>query len=302
MELTRCNICHSDDVRIVYSLKDFSVSSEYFDLAGCKSCGFRFTMDPPSEDSCGKYYKSQDYISHSDTSKGLIFSLYHFVRKIMLGKKSKFIKNLGASKSLLDFGSGTGYFLNFMKQEGYHVAGIELDEEARLYGNTTFGLNVQSPDYIKNGQISEKFGYITLWHVLEHLYTPDQYLRIFHHLLDEDGYLVIAVPNFQSFDANYYKSFWAAYDVPRHLWHFNPSTLKLMADRSGFVLISKKLMPFDSFYNSMLSEKYKGNFLGLLRAGFIGFIALIKGIIDVNEASSIIYVFKKKKIDDPSLK
>nr|HMU04853.1 class I SAM-dependent methyltransferase [Saprospiraceae bacterium] len=139
----------------------------------------------------------------------------------------------------------------------------------------------------------QKFGYITLWHVLEHLYDPNAYLQKFHSLLDHNGYLIIAVPNHACFEAKYYGTYWAAYDVPRHLWHFTPETLEKIAVRNNFKLIEKKMMPFDPFYNSLLSEKYKNSTLGLLQGFTIGFVSYLKGLINVNKSSSVIYVLKK---------
>ncbi|MBC7884009.1 MAG: class I SAM-dependent methyltransferase [Saprospiraceae bacterium] len=274
-------------------IKDHSISGEYFHLNTCQTCGFVFTQGAPDELTCGRYYQSEDYISHSNTAKGVIFKLYHLVRNIMLAKKYQLIHDLNAPKRLLDVGSGTGYFLDYMNSRGYRVEGIEVDDKARSFSKEHFGVDVHSPDYLKEVDMSQKFGYITLWHVLEHLYEPNDYFHIFHSILSDDGYLVIAVPNKSSFDATYYGTYWAAYDVPRHLWHFTPETLEKLALNNHFKLLKKKSMPFDPFYNAILSEKYKGSSLGFLRGMVIGFISFIKGMLNVNKSSSLIYVFIK---------
>jgi 2-polyprenyl-3-methyl-5-hydroxy-6-metoxy-1,4-benzoquinol methylase len=293
ISLKNCQVCQSSAIQAVTQIKDHSITKETFELHKCTECGFLFTQNAPEESESGRYYQSEDYISHSNTSKGLVSRLYHVVRDIMLGRKFGLVNSLGSKKNLLDVGSGTGYFLNFMKQRGYATFGIEIDEKAREFSKKQFGLDVNTPEYLKNGGINQKFGYITLWHVLEHLYDPNAYLQTFYNLLEDDGHLIIAVPNHACFEAKYYGTYWAAYDVPRHLWHFTPETLEKIATRNRFKLITKKMMPFDPFYNSLLSEKYKNSTLGLIQGFTIGFVSYLKGLMDVNKSSSVIYVLKK---------
>jgi len=291
--IKNCQVCGSSSLTAVSEIKDHSITKEKFELYKCGVCGFSFTQNPPEESESGRYYQSEDYISHSNTSTGVVSRLYHMVRDIMLGRKYKLVQDLGADKSLLDIGSGTGYFLNYMKQKGYFTSGIEIDDKARNFSIKQFGLDVNTPEHLKNGGIKQKFGYITLWHVLEHLYDPNAYLQTFHSMLDVNGYLIIAVPNHNCFEAKYYGTYWAAYDVPRHLWHFTPETLKKIANNNHFTLVDKKMMPFDPFYNAMLSEKYKQSTLGLAQGFAIGFVSFIKGYLNVNKSSSVIYVLKK---------
>ena len=291
--IKNCQVCGSSSLAPVLEVKDHSITKEKFELHKCVDCGFLFTQNPPAESDSGRYYQREDYISHSNTSKGLVSMMYHKVRDIMLGRKFNLLEALGTEKSLLDIGSGTGYFLNYMKQKGYLTSGIEIDDKAREFSIKQFGLDVNTPDHLKSGDIKQKFGYITLWHVLEHLYEPNTYLQTFHQMLDDNGYLIIAVPNHDCFEAKYYGSFWAAYDVPRHLWHFTPETLEKIANKNQFTLVDKKMMPFDPFYNAMLSEKYKRSILGLLQGFVIGFISFIKGYFNLKKSSSVIYVLKK---------
>lgn len=294
MKDRHCVVCNGEEFEAKMHLTDHSITKEKFDLYNCLKCGFVFTENAPSEVNAGQYYKSEEYISHSDTNKGIVAKLYHFVRKIMLGRKYRLINSLTDDKCILDVGCGTGYFLDYMKQKEYQTLGVEVDEDAREYGKNKFQLEILPPKELSS--IKEKFGVITLWHVLEHLYSPNEYLNTLKSLLkDENAYLVIALPNYQSFDGAHYKTFWAGYDVPRHLWHFSPKTLEMLAQKNGLEVVKMKRLPFDSFYNSMLSEKYKGSKFSVLKGGMIGGVALLQSLFNIRKSSSIIYVLKKQK-------
>ncbi len=294
--LTRCTACTSINLAKIMDVKDHFKSGEIFTIHECKSCGFRFTQDAPDEDVAYQYYESDDYISHSDTKKGIVSQLYHKVREIMLRRKSQLILSLSTGKRLLDIGSGTGYFLNYMKHKGYDVKGVEISNTARQFSIDHFGLDVVSPDILFSQSFSETYDFITLWHVLEHLYNPDRYMQKISDLLVDDGHLIIALPNHQSYDQNKYKSYWAAYDVPRHLWHFHPNSLTTFASRHGFEVIKMQDMPFDPFYNAMLSEKYIGHRAGLILGAFTGLISMFKGKSNIRKAASVIYILKKIQV------
>lgn len=294
LHYNNCPLCKSENFDSHMPIDDHSISKEHFKLCRCNDCNFIFTQDVPKEENAGPYYQSEDYISHSNTSKGIVNKLYHIVRDHMLSRKHKLIRSLHKGNKILDVGAGTGYFLNYMKQQGYQTLGIEVDADARVHGQKEFGLDIRSPKELKENSIKESFHIISLWHVLEHLYRPESYMQHFHRLLEDDGYLLIALPNANSYDAQHYKAYWAAYDVPRHLWHFTPSTLEKLANDNGFELTKMKDLPFDPFYNAMLSEKYKNNALAFISGGFIGFLSLLKGKMNVKKASSVIYILKKK--------
>lgn len=294
VEHKNCIICNGTSLNKEMTVHDFVVSKEYFDLYRCQSCKFLFTQNTPLEDNIGPYYQSEDYISHSDTTKGFINKVYHVVRDIMLGKKFKLIDKLSTTKNILDIGCGTGYFLNFMKGKQYTTLGVEPDPNAREHGKKNFGLNIQSNEALLNGEIKEQFNTISMWHVLEHVFQPDLYLKKIHQLLDDKGHLIVAVPNHQCYDAAYYKEHWAGYDVPIHLWHFSPDTMTRLANKNGFEIISMKRLIFDPFYIAMLSEKAQGSSFAFIKGVFVGLIATIKSFVDVKKSSSIIYVMKKK--------
>jgi 2-polyprenyl-3-methyl-5-hydroxy-6-metoxy-1,4-benzoquinol methylase len=289
----QCGICQSQVITNPKEVKDHSISKEIFIVGTCESCGLVYTHDAPQADKIGPYYASQDYISHSDTRKGFISLAYHKVRSYMLGRKGDLVANYHSTGSLLDVGCGTGYFAKFMMDRGYEVIGVEIDDNARNHGIQKFGITAHNVDFIEHYN-GEKFDVITLWHVLEHIYDLGTYMQTFHSMLNNGGHLFIAVPNNRSLDAEVFEDFWAAYDVPRHLWHFDVVSMSKLASKFNFDIIHKEQMPFDPFYNSMLSAGYKGSFSKLLTGFSVGLRAYFRGKRDVNKASSIIYVMSKK--------
>jgi len=289
-----CPVCGHNELSAFLKVQDHSISKQDFQLVSCSECSFTLTQNPPSESEIGPFYSSEDYISHSDTNKGLVNKLYHQVRSYMLGRKKALVNKHIKGKRLLDVGSGTGYFLNHMKEAGYETKGIEVSEEATKIALEKFGLDISPPSELLQKKLKGGYDAITLWHVLEHLYDLNTYMETFHELLNDTGALIIAVPNKNSPDAAKYKDFWAAYDVPRHLWHFTPKTMEKLAKKHGFELKTMKMLPFDAFYNCLLSEKYRGNSMALF-GGFInGFFSWLSSLFNVKKASSIVYVLKKK--------
>lgn len=280
----------------MFTCKDHYASGQLFDLYCCENCGFRFTQDFPVEAEIGSYYETPDYISHSDTKKGLMNSLYHRVRKYMLGRKASLVEaGLGKKTGkLLDIGTGTGYFSHTMKTRGWEVEAVEKNAQARQFASGRFGLNVQDEQAMDRFPAGS-FDAITLWHVMEHLEKLNETWECIYRLLKDDGILVIAVPNSNSFDARNYQEEWAAYDAPRHLWHFTPDTLTRLAAKHRFVLKEKHPMPFDAFYVSILSEKYKNSPFPLLKGMMTGSAAWFSALGKPEASSSLIYVFKKAK-------
>ncbi|HEX3024592.1 MAG TPA: class I SAM-dependent methyltransferase, partial [Chitinophagaceae bacterium] len=240
------------------------------------------------------YYKSTAYVSHSDTKKGFINRLYHLVRNHTLRAKRKLVEQVTGLKKadLLDVGAGTGAFANAMQKAGWKVTGLEPDENARQVALNKYSLHLQSTEnlFLLN---KEQFDAITLWHVLEHVHDLHAYLEKFHSILKPDGKLLIAVPNYTSFDADIHKEHWAAYDVPRHLYHFSPKSIQMLAKAKGFTVKDYKPMWFDSFYVSMLSEQHKNGRGNLVKALKVGLLSNMKTTADHKKCSSVIYVLAK---------
>lgn len=291
-----CPLCLSEKIALQFSCTDHLISKEVFQIDKCTECGFEFTQDYPEEREIAKYYESDEYISHSDTSIGFSNKLYRLARIFMLRRKLGIIRNVTGlnNGSLLDIGSGTGHFADTMKTAGWQVKGIEINEKARDFTTSQFGLEVIGPDEISTLE-SNSFDCITLWHVLEHFHDPYKYASEILRLLKPHGISIIALPNSSSFDAKHYGRFWAAYDVPRHLWHFNPSTFRLFAKKTGFNIETIMNLPLDVFYISALSEKYMGAKLsfikGMARAKIFAFLSVFKK----ERSSSVIYILQKTR-------
>jgi len=289
-----CPGCGSTDIRGLFNVRDFTVSGEEFPIWVCGYCGLRFTQNIPDSNSIGKYYKSEQYISHTNTSKGVINRLYHLVRTRTLRLKLNLLnKTLGKTTGqLLDIGAGIGAFASFMQENGWQVTGLEPDQAAR---ESAYAINKVSlfPSDELFKLPPETFDAITLWHVLEHVHQLHEYLKQIKTLLKPTGRIFIAVPNYTSADAESYKEYWAAYDVPRHLYHFSPKSMQIILEKHQMQIEKTVPMWFDSFYVSMLSEKYKRRGITLIRGGVKGLTSNVNTLFNRQESSSLIYIIRK---------
>jgi len=292
---TQCPACGSASIYSALTVKDHTVTQEIFEIWHCADCTIRFTQHVPNAATIGPYYQSANYVSHSDTDKGLVNRLYHLVRNYTLTAKRKLIQSVTGKRtgSLLDVGAGTGAFANAMKLAGWAVTGLEPDGTARLNANKRYGLHLEPADQLFQLEAAQ-FDAVTMWHVLEHVHDLHGYLTQFQKILKPGGRLIIAVPNYTSYDAKVYKEYWAAYDVPRHLYHFSPKSMEQLGKAKGFVLEDTKPMWFDSFYVAMLSEQYKNGSGNLIGAVWNGLLSNFKTMRNKKRGSSVIYLFKKK--------
>jgi 2-polyprenyl-3-methyl-5-hydroxy-6-metoxy-1,4-benzoquinol methylase len=293
-----CPVCGSSHFKEVCKTKDFGFSGDSFVIMECTSCALRFTQNVPDAESSEYYYQSEKYVSHTENKKGFINYCYHKVRKLTLKLKSRFIiqtteKIVGHH---LDIGAGTGSFVNEMERSGWNSIGIEPSAKARKIANKKYNASVY-PMAELNNLTDDSYTAITMWHVLEHVYDLQTSVDKIQRILDRDGMLFIAVPNYKSFDSTFYKEYWAAYDVPRHLYHFAPSSMKLLLEKHGLILVKTRRMWFDSFYVSLLSEKYKkGN---MIRGLIVGLISNIIALFNKEKCSSLVYVAKKfREVED----
>jgi len=274
---------------VYITCKDHTVSGEEFELILDPELDLLVTTPKPDIEALPSYYKSEDYISHTDSKNSITDKVYQSVKKRMLSKKLSWIESLFPEQGkLLDIGAGTGEFLLTAKNNGWEVKGIEPDENARLLAKQK-GIKLV-PDSAKFK--SEKFDVITMWHVFEHVYDLKNQIIELEQLLKKDGLLIIAVPNFKSYDALYYKEYWAAFDVPRHLWHFSRKSFEKLFSGTTLSKFDEKPLLYDSFYVSLLSEKYMTNKSNFLKAFLIGLKSNFKAKKS-SEYSSIAYFFRK---------
>ncbi len=293
---TSCPICKSELITAQLTAKDYTVSQNDFSIWQCNACTARFTQDVPEQDAIGAYYASENYISHSDTKKGFINSLYHLVRKRTLGAKRRLVINeTGVTNGeILDIGCGTGAFLDSMKQADWKISGLEPDAIARTKAIELYNIHPQQSEELFELPAGT-YNAISMWHVLEHVHELHDYIKQIGELLATNGKLLIAVPNYTSKDAAIYKEHWAAYDVPRHLYHFSPQSMDKLLSMHGLKVTAVKPMWFDSFYVSMLSEQYKNGKGNIIKAVFNGFISNLKAWGNTKKCSSVIYIIGRAK-------
>jgi 2-polyprenyl-3-methyl-5-hydroxy-6-metoxy-1,4-benzoquinol methylase len=292
-KLDMCPFCQGEKFEPFLHSQDFLTNLGEFSVVVCTTCKLVFTNPRPFVERMEQFYPSKKYQSHKQNESALFDRLYFFAQAVMLRRKFSVVKRLiKPGAKLLDIGCGVGQFAHFMAARGYSASAIEPSSAARQQAKKK-GLRV-----FENlaGFVSAKESrpqIISLWHVLEHQHNCFQEIIEYHKLLDKNGLLIIAVPQFESFDAKFYKENWAGYDLPRHLFHFNKITLVNSVRKVGFELIKTKGMPFDSFYISWLSEKNRKSKFGFLRAPIIGAISNLLAVFGLTPWSSQFFVFKR---------
>lgn len=276
------------------TVKDYSVSEEEFQLVFDEVLEMYKTEPQPSLDKLPSYYQSEDYISHTDTQRNLFEKIYHWVRSYMLSKKMAIVTQYTKSDSqrVLDIGCGTGDFLKMAQEYKWNIAGVEPDENARKIAAEKTGMEIQNNDWL-NEVPDQSFDAVTMWHVLEHVPNLEEQIATLKKIVKPNGTIFIAVPNFKSHDANHYKEKWAAFDVPRHLWHFSQKSIKGLFEKENMKVVKILPMKFDAYYVSLLSEKHKTGKMNPVKAFYRGFVSNFKAIT-TSEYSSLIYVIKNE--------
>lgn len=259
-EVAQCPVCHGTYFHQEFTGIDHTTTGESFHVKHCQQCSLGITTPRPTQNDAARYYQSDSYISHAGKSRTLFDAIYLFIRSLSVRWKYSLIKPYLGSHGLLDFGCGTGSFLQEVSRHGHPVEGVEPSESAR--GIAAKALAV-APSLEQLAP--RKYDIITLWHVLEHVYLLREILPQLKARLAAGGTLFIAVPNHQSPDARHYKELWAAYDLPRHLWHFNKQSMATLLQKEGLRVTKVIPMKLDAYYVSLLSERYK-------RSGQLGII------------------------------
>ena len=292
--LNTCPVCSKSEFTHYIKCKDFTVSGNWFNIEQCSNCSFLFTNPRPDQNEIGPYYKSDNYISHSNKSNGLFNKTYQFIRNIAINKKIELIKTFFPGKGdieLLDIGCGTGEFLSACAKTGWRVEGVEPNDDARNQAKERHRLIVNDENSLEKNQ--KQYNVITMWHVLEHVHSLNNRIDQVSKLIAKNGYVIIAVPNHTSSDAIIFKENWAAWDVPRHLYHFSPSTIKNLMANHGFKHVASKPMVFDSYYVSLLSTQYEGGSKNYLKGIWRGWKSNQSAGKNAEKYSSVIYIFTK---------
>ena len=294
----KCPWCDSDNNHQFLKLKDYFLTQEDFEILECNDCKLLFTTPCPAPDKIGDYYKSDNYLSHNENNKGLFSYIYNKVKKINIRNKFKIIGDvksaMGNVPKLLDIGCGVGDFLLFAKEKGWEINGVEPSVFARTMAEKKLNTKILSLNELKNIP-DNSFDVVTMWHVLEHV--DDLRTEMFHlqRIIKNDGKLILALPNYKSYDAEHYKDKWAAYDVPRHLNHFTKTSLNNIIKETRFQLIDIKPLRWDSYYISILSEHYLNNKRAFLNGVLNGCKSNIKAR-QTGEWSSLVYVLTKDRL------
>ena len=291
MKLDRCPVCTSHNINHIITAEDFLITREKFQIYSCNECGLRFTNPRPNDDQLAGYYDSNEYISHSNESASLVDGLYKIARTFTLRRKRKLIEKLSFKKRLLDVGCGTGHFIDYCQQHGWQVNGVEPNEIARTQAEDKTKIIIQ---HDLSEVVDTSYEVITLWHVLEHLPDLEQTMNQLKSLLAPGGVLIIAVPNFDAYEATVFDEYWAAYDVPRHLYHFNRKALAQLSKKHGLKIVRTYPMKLDSFYISLLSNKNKNNSNKYINSFVTGLLSNIYALKSKNY-SSLIYQIEKSE-------
>lgn len=294
---TDCPCCGSQSIGKALVCKDYTVSNELFEVWQCAECAMRFTQHVPTQEAIGPYYQSDTYISHSDTGKGLVNKLYKIARNYTLNWKLKLVKRYTGlnikTGTILDIGAGTGAFLNKAGNDAnWSVTGLEPDAGARKVCNEKYHLRLEPSEKLFDLP-SEKFDAVTMWHVMEHVHQLHEYMEQIKRVLKKDGVAFIALPNYTSKDATIYAEYWAAYDVPRHLYHFSPTAVRKLAAIHGLTVTTTRPMWLDAFYIALLSEQYKNGKSNLVAAVINGLKSNWNAWRNKDTCSSLVYIITK---------
>lgn len=290
---TTCPWCGSENAHSHLQLKDYFLTQESFEIVECDDCHLLYTTPRPAADEIGKYYQSENYYSHQENKKGFIPRLYEAIKKVNIKHKFEVATNdlkLENGGKMLEIGCGVGDFLHYAEQQGWECYGAEPSDDAVKILRTKTKIKVVKPEQIEDFP-DASFDLICMWHVLEHVADLKWQIALLKRLLKPNGRIVIALPNYQSYDAQYYKDKWAAYDVPRHLNHFSEEFMRKELNNCGLDYIKSERLVWDSFYISYLSERYSQHNFALLRGGWRGLLSNLKAR-KTGQYSSLVYVFK----------
>ncbi len=293
-KIQKCPICETEKFSLFLEVRDYFLTKEDFQIQHCDSCGFKFVNPRPDKLSIERYYQSDEYISHDSQKVSLISRIYTIARRVSIRNKFNIVKGFAGNGKILDIGCGTGEFLNYCKSKNFEVAGVEPNSKASDFARRVNHLPVVSAlNELESGKGT--MNCITMWHVLEHVHDLNETLGVVKGLLNPNGVFIVAVPNCTSWDAQKYGKFWAAYDVPRHLYHFDKDTMKKLVTKHGFIILKTIPQKLDAYYVSLLSEKYQNGRNNYLKSFATGFLSNFMAGMKDRGHSSRIFVLSTKK-------
>lgn len=288
--ISTCILCDNPSLIPHKEIPDYFGSKGVFQVVKCKSCDTLYTSPRPDEENIITYYKSSSYVSHGDKVSPIFDAIYSYLQKRNFRYKSKLLQRYTIDTNHLDYGCGNGKFLAFLKSKNWNVSGIEPDSHARQQAEKNTSLTIH--DNLDSLDETKQFSSISLFHVLEHVHQLDETITKLVERLSRNGILMLALPNFNSWDAQHYDQHWAGYDVPRHLYHFSQKSMFHLAKKYGLNIVATHPLMFDSYYASLLSGQYmtgKKNYLSAFRQGYTS----NKHAQKTKEFSSLIYVLSK---------
>lgn len=288
-KLERCPVCGNSNIINYFICTDYTVSGESFALSICSHCNLIFTNPRPAKEIIGKYYNSYNYQPHTNRQT-LTDRLYRFIRSINNRQKINLINRVADKGKLLDVGCGTGSFLKLCRQNGWDISGVEPTPSANQAASSSLGFQVTAD--LREIKEHGSFSVITFWHVLEHIYELNESIEFAKGLLSKNGKMIIALPNNKSYDAQKYHECWAAFDVPRHLYHFNQDSFSFLVREHGLKIQETVPMYFDAYYISLLSEQYKSGIKSWTKSFINGYKSNIYAKKNNKDYSSLIYVVR----------
>jgi len=246
----KCNVCGNESSSTYMVARDHRFNNPgEFSLARCSKCGLIYVYPQPSVDELRDYYPT-DYHAHTNLDDGV----QHF-QKTKLNTVYRHKK----TGRLLDIGCGSGAFLYVAKQNGWNVKGIEISEAMVEHARNKHGLDVVQGEIATSNLDQSSFDVVTFWHVLEHLPDLKAALSKAYFALKDDGLLVITVPNIGSFQAKVFGAGWVHLDVPRHLYHFSPNSLRYLLQNTGFQVLEVAQFSQEHSVWGWHNSKYFGN-------------------------------------------
>lgn len=234
-EAATCPICEQRNLSYMFDARNMdSIVKKQFHVMKCQGCGLVMTDPRPTEDTIGVFYENGIY---EEKEKKIKIVLINPVMKLMQAQRLGMIKKFATRGKLLDVGCGKGKFLQAAAADGWEAWGIEPSLRSVQF------IGKDAPFKLITGRLEEAelpegyFDFITMWHTLEHFHRPIETLRSVYQVMSDNGYLLIRVPNSDSWDFRIGHGRWFHLDVPRHLYHFSPASLSTLLGKAGFEIV-----------------------------------------------------------------